>query len=211
MKATHSHLKKKNMSTMDNTGTASALLKEGAALPAAKQPAQKKGPPPRVRVGDRVRVVKTGSEGFARYVGAIDGLPSGLWVGVDLDEPVGKNDGEVKGSRLFVCAPLHGSVLRRSALVVLEQVSPTHHLCSPPAPTPHPPAPAPEHQHQHQHRGPAAPPPAPHTSTRSPRAPYFRRAPHVCQTPVPRSVRERARRCCCCCWVACRMRVVPAL
>ena len=50
---------------------------------------------------------------------------AGIWVGVELDEPKGKSDGEVKGKRLFTCPPMHGSVLRRSALSVVAKVGAT--------------------------------------------------------------------------------------
>lgn len=48
----------------------------------------------------------------SRYVGKIEGLPLGYWVGVHFDEPVGKNDGSLKGRRLFECPPGYGSFLR---------------------------------------------------------------------------------------------------
>ena len=38
------------------------------------------------------------------FVGKVEGLPKGWWVGVKFDEPVGKNDGTVKGKRFFECA-----------------------------------------------------------------------------------------------------------
>ena len=47
-----------------------------------------------------------------RYVGRCLGLPKGYWVGVHFDEPVGKNDGSVKGQRFFDCPDGYGSLLR---------------------------------------------------------------------------------------------------
>ena len=52
---------------------------------------------PTVKVGDRV-VVSGNKVGTARYVGITE-FAKGDWVGVELDEPVGKNDGRVQGKR----------------------------------------------------------------------------------------------------------------
>jgi len=52
---------------------------------------------PLVKVGDRI-VVSGHKVGTARYVGATD-FAKGDWVGVELDEPLGKNDGSVQGKR----------------------------------------------------------------------------------------------------------------
>ncbi len=47
-----------------------------------------------------------------RFVGRVEGLAAGYWVGVALDEPVGKNGGSVKGVAYFSCAPGHGVFAR---------------------------------------------------------------------------------------------------
>ncbi|CAB3242482.1 unnamed protein product [Arctia plantaginis] len=62
-----------------------------------------------VRVGDRVIVSSSrGSKaGILRYVGATD-FATGVWAGVELDDPLGKNDGSVDGKRYFDCSPRFG-------------------------------------------------------------------------------------------------------
>ena len=62
-------------------------------------------------VGLRI-TTKSGKAGTIRYIGAIEPLPKGYWVGVELDEAAGRNDGEVKGVRLFTCEANHGAVMR---------------------------------------------------------------------------------------------------
>ncbi|CAG0896091.1 unnamed protein product [Cyprideis torosa] len=61
-------------------------------------------------VGDRVMVTTqiAGTRyGYLRYLGPTD-FAKGEYAGVELDEPVGKNDGAVHGKRYFVCRPLYG-------------------------------------------------------------------------------------------------------
>ena len=52
------------------------------------------------------------TDGCSRYIGKVDGLPGGFWVGVEYDEPLGKNDGSVKGKRYFQCSSSYGSFVR---------------------------------------------------------------------------------------------------
>eukprot|EP00049_Salpingoeca_infusionum_P006334 m.105252 g.105252 ORF g.105252 m.105252 type:complete len:602 (+) comp13276_c0_seq1:229-2034(+) len=54
------------------------------------------------------RVIFTNKHpGTVRYFGTVS-FRTGLWVGVELDESVGKNDGSVHGVRYFKCASGHG-------------------------------------------------------------------------------------------------------
>ncbi|CAH1399946.1 unnamed protein product [Nezara viridula] len=61
------------------------------------------------KVGDRVIVMSTqGSKiGILRYRGTT-GFAPGEWCGVELDDPLGKNDGSVEGIRYFQCQPKYG-------------------------------------------------------------------------------------------------------
>jgi tubulin-specific chaperone B len=69
--------------------------------------------PPAAVVGDRVEVTPGGKRGEVKFVGReLDGLPKGWWLGVCYDEPVGKNDGEVKGARYFEAPRNHGALVR---------------------------------------------------------------------------------------------------
>ncbi|KAG4304388.1 hypothetical protein PORY_002098 [Pneumocystis oryctolagi] len=50
--------------------------------------------------------------GRVRFIGQVEGLPEGIWIGVEYDAPVGKNDGSFQGIRYFTASENHGSFLR---------------------------------------------------------------------------------------------------
>ncbi|XP_039642269.1 CAP-Gly domain-containing linker protein 4-like isoform X1 [Perca fluviatilis] len=61
---------------------------------------------PEVRLGERVLVVGQRT-GVVKFYGKTSFAP-GLWLGIELDKPSGKNDGSVGGVRYFSCPPKHG-------------------------------------------------------------------------------------------------------
>ncbi|KAM3849552.1 CAP-Gly domain-containing linker protein 4-like [Diretmus argenteus] len=61
---------------------------------------------PEVRLGERVLVVGQRT-GVVQFYGKTSFAP-GLWLGIELDKPSGKNDGSVGGVKYFSCPPKHG-------------------------------------------------------------------------------------------------------
>ncbi|XP_015175088.1 PREDICTED: restin homolog isoform X3 [Polistes dominula] len=62
-----------------------------------------------LKIGERVIVSSSqGSKtGVLRYMGITE-FASGEWCGIELDEPLGKNDGSVNDKRYFECRPKYG-------------------------------------------------------------------------------------------------------
>ncbi|GMM36785.1 Alf1 protein [Saccharomycopsis crataegensis] len=72
----------------------------------------------KIAVGARCRIKPDSSitverRGTVRYVGKIPEITSTgaefPWVGIELDEPLGKNDGSIKGKKYFSCNAKYGS------------------------------------------------------------------------------------------------------
>mmetsp|Transcript_28415 Transcript_28415/g.87913 ORF Transcript_28415/g.87913 Transcript_28415/m.87913 type:complete len:350 (+) Transcript_28415:93-1142(+) len=90
-----------------------------AAMGNAKSaPSAPAGPPPtaadaaHVEVGSRCQVQPGARRGVVRFCGEVPGMPEGIWVGVRLDEPLGKNDGTAAGAKIFDAEPGHGTFAR---------------------------------------------------------------------------------------------------
>ena len=66
----------------------------------------------KMTVGARCEVNPGQKRGVVRFVGRVEGVPPGWWVGVEYDEPVGMNNGTVKGQKLFDCHNGYGSLQR---------------------------------------------------------------------------------------------------
>ena len=88
--------------------------REGARVSALEQEVQQRA----IQVGKRCRVGSDDTRrGEVKYVGDVPEIPKGLgaWVGIHLDEPVGKNDGSISGKRYWGDAPMelkHGVFVR---------------------------------------------------------------------------------------------------
>lgn len=54
-----------------------------------------------IKVGMRCSVSPGDRRGEVCFVGMVEGLAGGYWIGVKLDEPLGKNDGSINGRRYF--------------------------------------------------------------------------------------------------------------
>ncbi|KAM4724017.1 CAP-Gly domain-containing linker protein 4 isoform 4-T11 [Anableps anableps] len=67
----------------------------------------------RLHVGMQVFLTSANEMAFIRFLGTADFAP-GLWLGLELRSPKGKNDGSVGGRRYFTCRPGYGVLVRPS-------------------------------------------------------------------------------------------------
>ncbi|KAN0007120.1 hypothetical protein ACTFIU_005314 [Dictyostelium citrinum] len=76
-----------------------------------------------IKVGDRCKVISDDPTNYderlgkVQYVGTVE-FSSGVWIGVELDLPLGKNDGSVKGKRYFQCSPKYGCFAKPKNVLV---------------------------------------------------------------------------------------------
>uniref|UniRef100_H3CU30 CAP-Gly domain containing linker protein family member 4 n=1 Tax=Tetraodon nigroviridis TaxID=99883 RepID=H3CU30_TETNG len=84
------------------SSSSSSLDKQSASPPASSSVCRG----PEVRLGERVLVAGQRT-GVVKFCGKTNFAP-GIWLGIKLDKPSGKNDGSVGGVRYFSCPPKHG-------------------------------------------------------------------------------------------------------
>lgn len=65
-----------------------------------------------IHVGDRCEIHPGARRGTVKFVGEVAGWKSGYWVGVHLDEPLGINDGTVKGVSYFEAPQSYGTFVK---------------------------------------------------------------------------------------------------
>jgi len=71
-----------------------------------------------MNVGDRCEVAPGGRRGTVTFLGEVEELAPGYWVGVRFDEPVGRGDGSVKGRQIFECEARYGAFVRPKRIEV---------------------------------------------------------------------------------------------
>lgn len=80
-------------------------------------------------VGQLIRLAD-GRNAFVRFVGDTNFAP-GEWVGVELDDGSGKNDGSVQGERYFDCDMGNGMFVRPAAVTIVAQPPPKPKAAAP--------------------------------------------------------------------------------
>ena len=85
------------------------------------------------------RVMVGGKKGFVRYIGRTQ-FAKGMWTGVELETPDGKNNGTIEGVKYFTCAPKHGLFAPVSKVTPIPNSLPNLKVQSQPAPKRTPPS-----------------------------------------------------------------------
>jgi tubulin-folding cofactor B len=72
---------------------------------------------PGLHTGARIQLLPAATDarrGTVAYIGPVPEIPGGIgpWIGVQLDEPTGKNDGSINGKRYFECGKNCGVFVR---------------------------------------------------------------------------------------------------
>lgn len=82
-----------------------------------------------IAVGQYIRL-SDGRNAIVRFVGQTH-FSAGDWVGIELEDGQGKNDGSVQGERYFDCSPAKGMFVRPSTVTVLQPARPASKATAP--------------------------------------------------------------------------------
>ncbi|KAJ9631207.1 hypothetical protein H2204_008292 [Knufia peltigerae] len=74
-----------------------------------------------IKLGHTI-VTQDGREGIIRYIGPLH-IAAGEWLGLELPDQSGKNDGSVKGQRYFQCTPGYGIFVRKESAITISKLS----------------------------------------------------------------------------------------
>eukprot|EP00483_Globobulimina_turgida_P003601 UN03607 len=74
----------------------------------------------RVTVGDIVNVINKNCHGIIRYIGTTEFKPDVIWYGIQLERPLGKNNGTVQGIKYFICEKKYGIFVRAQSIEKLK-------------------------------------------------------------------------------------------
>lgn len=89
---------------------------------------------PDFKLGQTVQL-NDGRKAIVRFVGTTS-FSVGEWIGVELEDKTGKNDGSVKGERYFDCPPGYGMFVKPMAVTIVAQpVAPKPPVRKPSRPT----------------------------------------------------------------------------
>ncbi|WVQ98654.1 hypothetical protein IAU59_005785 [Kwoniella sp. CBS 9459] len=111
--------------TYSHPSTVSASSSSGPETSSQPFPTSMDEVDPSMKVGARCEVSHgtggtdgLGKRGTVRFVGVAAIGKGGVWVGVELDEPLGKSDGEVEGKRYFQCPSRHATFVRPDKITI---------------------------------------------------------------------------------------------
>ncbi|CAB4419149.1 unnamed protein product [Rhizophagus irregularis] len=117
-----SHHRRKRSPSQNSSNTSITTNSNGAITCLQPKPHQIKLATianPDISVGRRVILpTKNNAPGVIQFLGETE-FAKGIWVGIELDNPVGKNNGKVASTKYFTAGPNHGIFVRPDSLLLI--------------------------------------------------------------------------------------------
>lgn len=102
-----------SQSSPDHTTRRGSSSDKSSTLRRGSLPQQKAKSSAEFQLTEGLSVLVNGELGVVRFIGTAE-FAEGIWLGVEMRKPVGKNDGSVNGKKYFTCKPQHGLMVRPS-------------------------------------------------------------------------------------------------